>query len=580
VRIIHIRRHPFLDMDMITKTKKTNKWRAVSDYVTTHPKARKIIALLLVISISFYSVPAGANVSKSFATTCLGDWQNPEKASGEPMFDESTSVEEYNQDNSAILIGEHGRMFCGGFASTLPEGSIIVSRSVRLSLAFKENEPQVEINDAYINDAGLLDGALSSTTESTSTEVITTPNTEAEVILIEPEPEPEQELDVEDAVESSNDATEVEVVPVESEPEVVPPTAEPEPSPTPEPEPEPEPVSFRWLIGDVAHAQETEEAVETTEIVETPEPEQSEQPVEPIIEEENIEETETVAPPEEVIVEPIEVEEVVEPIEEEIVIPEEAIIPSEEATTTLIEGEVAGTSTASTTIVSGVLPTEIIPKTLVISYSINGTDWFEIGQINQTDEGNMFSINLPGISESDIANLQLSVQALEAMSTVSDIYLDSIWLETEYNPPPEEKRNSKPIERVTYESSGFFLPQSLDGVKDLYHSSTPGTYCKIEPFSQIAILGDELKFIVMAPNNSYDPFRIRFGDLPIGLHISDESETPFEFDNKEGRKFNFSVSVEGDATHDESSMVLMYDTYSILEGKVETFECSFSIKVQ
>jgi|GEM_PF-5418353 len=77
------------------------------------------IGLLIVLVIFVFSVPSGLGVraseSRVYPTYCLGGWQYPQNAGGEPNLELQSPGSAFSSDNSAILKDSLADMFCGYF---------------------------------------------------------------------------------------------------------------------------------------------------------------------------------------------------------------------------------------------------------------------------------------------------------------------------------------------------------------------------------------------------------------------------------------------------------------------------------
>src|SRR3989344_6334801 len=89
---------------------------------------------LLIIIIFSYSFFAKADVAKLYSSSCLGDWQKPELAVGEPTVGSRDS--EFTEDNSALLNVAAGRVYCGNFKGDLPTGVEITRVDMHLNVSF------------------------------------------------------------------------------------------------------------------------------------------------------------------------------------------------------------------------------------------------------------------------------------------------------------------------------------------------------------------------------------------------------------------------------------------------------------
>ena len=67
---------------------------------------------------------------------------------------------------------------------------------------------------------------------------------------------------------------------------------------------------------------------------------------------------------------------------------------------------------------------------LDVSYSLDGTDWQDVGQVTATDWQN-FSVTIPVSSWDDINKLQIKLEPALSADTPT-IYLDGMWLEVDY----------------------------------------------------------------------------------------------------------------------------------------------------
>lgn len=91
-----------------------------------------IFALLLTaISFAFYSVFVKANIFNFYPTSCLGTWEKPENAQGQLNLDKGTDRQGFNENNSAIFRGGSARqIFCGGFETNQDNAGKIFKKAV------------------------------------------------------------------------------------------------------------------------------------------------------------------------------------------------------------------------------------------------------------------------------------------------------------------------------------------------------------------------------------------------------------------------------------------------------------------
>jgi len=79
------------------------------------------VSVLFVLFILFGSVyRASALKAELFASSCLGNWQNSEFASGL----EKDKTQEFSEENSAIFLNTQAQIFCGGFVTNGTQGEM------------------------------------------------------------------------------------------------------------------------------------------------------------------------------------------------------------------------------------------------------------------------------------------------------------------------------------------------------------------------------------------------------------------------------------------------------------------------
>ena len=87
--------------------------------------------------------------------------------------------------------------------------------------------------------------------------------------------------------------------------------------------------------------------------------------------------------------------------------------------------------TETTTETTDTVPTTGSDNFLDVSYSLDGTTWQDLGQVNASNWQN-FSVTIPVNSWSDIDNLQIQLNPLPSADAPT-ISLDSMWLGIDYN---------------------------------------------------------------------------------------------------------------------------------------------------
>ncbi|MEK7535897.1 MAG: hypothetical protein AAB590_02715 [Patescibacteria group bacterium] len=511
------------------------------------------IFLVALLVLGYQSFVADADVAYFYPGSCLGDWQNPNLAAEGRDTGDNPDQEEFTEENSAVLKSIAGRIYCGSFEGSLPEKAIPTDVSVGLAFTYKNRPIQVEVNTEAVTEIGTLDPEFT----ATSTLNADTPASgdPAERDLADPEAG-EVLGDVIEVIEITEvtETAEEEVVEKEIvEEEIIEKEIVEEEIVEPTPEPVPDPVS--WLLWGTSQAFAQEIELEPEVTTSTPE---------------------VIDVPEEILQEIPEV------------IPETEIPEVLGDSTTTIASSTTATTTTTTEeiIVTGeVAPISENENIAEILYTLDGETWISVGYLNKNDESGALFI-IPSITVTDIANMQISIQAIDGSTNDFDVYLDSVWAEVRYTMPlPEHERPSEPKVRPVFRSADFITLDNEDKLKDVYQGTDPSVRCEVSPLVQDVEQGvsGNLEFHASLPSDQTSAFRVRFGDLPNGWQITDMSETYFEIlatsTANRSRTFNFSVNTSNQEQFGQTGVVLMYDTASLL-GEARTAECAFSIRVK
>ncbi|OGN02249.1 MAG: hypothetical protein A2655_04610 [Candidatus Yanofskybacteria bacterium RIFCSPHIGHO2_01_FULL_43_42] len=374
-------------------------------------KVRWTAALILIptiIILNSYLVKAG--LSYFYSPLCLGSWKNVRNIEGEPELPFGADASSFNGANSAVLKNSAGQIFCGNFNSSNPPENPVQKLKLRFSLAVV-NDIIPEINAQDFQEGDTLD--LDSEGDEKAIFIIQENNPS----VSEPEPTPSpDELSPSSAPEpDSTRSIPQGSEPVESTsspqatqepiltPEIIPtstlaPTSKPsvEPSATPTAEPMPE--------SSVESTPETSPATPTPE----PEPDSTSSP-------------QATSSPSSLI--PLEVR---RPLADSLPTtpfrrggPLTGLINVAQAEEPQIdEGETT--------------PSLNLDDILEVSYTVDGENWVTLGRINRENWENI-SFDISNISLENIADLQIAVSSLPTLGSDITVYVDSMWLEAEYD---------------------------------------------------------------------------------------------------------------------------------------------------
>ena len=372
----------------------------------------------LIIILLANKIFTHAEVADFSPQTCLGNWENPEKAQGESESIKNSTIL-LNQDNSAVFKNKNEQIFCGQF---LPEnfnkqGNIV---SAGLTLIWKaENLEEAEVvfnNQIETTENNSID------LEKKSDEVIEKPE---ESLEAQPTSWRIPLTNYVFAEEISGEIIEPTPIPQE--------TIQPEPTKVIE---EPTPIPNEPSV-----SAESEEKPE--EVVK---PDELDKPSDPVV-----------IPPIIAPLEPIAEEggsiEALEnppPIEEEIPLPEYT-------------------------------PRELDNNFLEIRYSLDGTDWLSLGKVNALNFQNL-TIPLPKLNWEDLSKIQISIIGIDnTLEKLPKVYLDGMFVEINYEIPsiinPENKKSTENTKVIT----NVILPNGVQVItlpedKDLLPVREGGTY--------------------------------------------------------------------------------------------------------
>jgi len=206
------------------------------------------MVILSVLITGLFSESGKAGVANFYATQCLGGWENPSNASGEPTLKEDAEGSTFNSNNAAVLNNTQGDLYCGGFTGSLPENTDPEKISLKIRWTMDDGEVSHDVDPL----ADFVDPAQEEAIQ-TSEEQIDTP-----VELLPVDEEPQVLLPIIIIPESEAPA------------EAPAPQDTPQPAPAPESAPAPQGESsegaFNFRLFKTARAQE--EVIEQTDSVE------------------------------------------------------------------------------------------------------------------------------------------------------------------------------------------------------------------------------------------------------------------------------------------------------------------------
>lgn len=422
-----------------------------------------IVTLLLMIVGSFLSPKGKAEVATFYPTACLGGWNNPRNAEGEPETKSNTDESVFTKDNSALLLATtNADIYCGNFTGQIEQNT--KPTKILVALAWSKG-PDIVLEQNIVGDSfasssvEILDsasttdvsftlssstGAVATSTEGSGSIVSTTsPQTEetslvSKVVNVVEETFQKMFGGESNSTSTPEEATQVPVevktdVPVATQPEnTVQEEIKVEVAPTPQPETPPSdspPVSFldTFLQKISSHFIKkvfAEEVATTTYTV--------------TIDAQSVPETSTTTST---------------PQTSEVVIKEPVIIKESTGDATTTEA-VASTTPETTEIASTTesTSTQVFLDTtspvttdsssnnesqnnfLEVLYTFDGIVWNSLGKVNEESmKYRTFEIPVNATTSWGVlSQLQIKVQSIQRVDATPTVYLDGIKVEVLY----------------------------------------------------------------------------------------------------------------------------------------------------
>ena len=365
-----------------------------------------------------------AEIAIFYPQICLGGWENSYKAQGLPETKNDPFIAEFSSENSAILQDTNGQIFCGEFAGQIPEDALpkkfilkLIMKVVTEPIPDKTPLPNL---DEIIQETekpllevirNLSDDLINNDqTEALQKSEISTPEIVPSVPIGSDDALIPENIEIENSI-LENNQTPAEVLPTESI-ELT--------EPVNEPSVEDSPISFLKRITKNVFAEMEENIL--------------------------IEETATAQ----------------EGITPEEVTTTEAVFVTEEipsmATSTLVGAGDASSKEIiepikifeNTEIIQS--PSEISISSaenegfLFVSYTLNGVNWVNLGRIGKIDAMDFFvEIPFDDLDWGNMSKVQINLSLVPTIDKLPIIYLDGMWIETEYTEITDSELLSKEI---------------------------------------------------------------------------------------------------------------------------------------
>lgn len=516
---------------------------ALFSYANKHWHVFAKAAGLVVLVVSFGAFFRGAaNVSTFYPNNCLGGWDNPSLASGEPSLEDGTPHEKYNHTNSAFIQSSSASIYCGEFGGNIPDETL--AKSFKLSFHWSVGDtsnlrdPFDLFNSTGLHPAGDVDAIevieveSSAAQEQSIDDLLTEDDSEekepaeSEVKSINknsqqpdnalPEAKEENPANANGIDDSQNPTPEVveesstETVNAAEDQSATPePAPEPDPIPTPEPaEPAPEPAAAPVEESPQAFLKSRLQKIFSPQVFAQeggePAPEPAPEPV-------------------------LQVVEVVEDEPESTPAPEVEVAPEPEVS---LEPDVAGLETSPVVeTIAEDFPASESQETntsfLEVRYTKNGIDWESLGFVDRNDWQNS-TFDIPLSDWQDLSGFQVELRTLSSLDTPPVIYLDAMELSVEYEGVeqyeelPTVEISGDDFNIVSSDEKSFGSQETI-----VFDLDTPDL-----SFSEIEqLVKDGRANIVSDPNNVLSK-KLRQPDRPYSVDVNTQpEEKPIELNS-------------------------------------------------
>ena len=196
------------------------------------------VAVAASVGFAFYSLFVKANIFSYYPSSCLGTWDNPQNAQGEPSLEPGARLEEFNKDNSSFYDGGGAKqVFCGGFRGEGDETEKIFKKAIlKFTWAIAAPLPS--------SSSGAAGGAPTQVLQQSEFESQALDLTASASIIVIPDNPASVSIPFESENQTPEPIPDSQQAPLNSEPPLVTteqPTPVPEISVTPEPTPVPAP---------------------------------------------------------------------------------------------------------------------------------------------------------------------------------------------------------------------------------------------------------------------------------------------------------------------------------------------------
>ncbi|MCX6753402.1 MAG: hypothetical protein NTW62_03620 [Candidatus Nomurabacteria bacterium] len=331
--------------------------------------------LTLVVSLSILSAfsMGHASVTNFYPTSCLGGWEHPENAQGEPDLPSGSSPESFSVSNSARLDKSSGSIFCGGFKGEVLDNTQPTNFHLSFSWSVddgsvnhNEVKPFENVSNTDQQNTNPVDNTNSNSTDtnnSTATDV----NNNSNLDLIE----------VPSNSDTQNNSADNSVNIPSSDPAPAPVESAPAPEPAPSQNDNPVSAFLYNLFSTPAFAEDFSNSSSTPELIS-----------EPVV-------TDT---------------------------------STDSNASTSSENKNTGDELLNQELNSDKNLSDAFAE---VEYTLDGTDWKTLGTISRSQWQNA-SFNIPLDAWANLDNLQVSIKTLPTYDTPAVIYLDAMKMSVEY----------------------------------------------------------------------------------------------------------------------------------------------------
>ena len=377
-------------------------------------KALILYGLVIIITTTILAIShkTKAEIALFYPSSCLGGWENVDKATGLPDIKDGSDPSIFNSDNSAIFKNTSGEIYCGSFKGEIPKDTN--PKKFYLSLIWSADDGSV----VHPLPEPVTPIDINSNIEVLPKEKEEVDTTSGVDVLVPDVLEGNPDSTTDTPLDTTAPSTEV-------APEIIAPPSD-------------APQSLFFNSANIAYAAEDETSIPTPEV--TPAPEITPSPDVPASDTSG----DITAPPDapaaptpEITPQPLDVP------------PDVSANVPPDASPSVVAPDISVDKIPTDLPQNKVLPDTVIPvesikaeaidamsvaepeNFLQISYTLDGVTWAPLSYVNRSNWQNAKFL-IPLTTWEDVSKMQISIKSIQSFDQMPVVYLDAMQIDVEY----------------------------------------------------------------------------------------------------------------------------------------------------